>query len=479
MTWNLTRTVPYEHQRKIVEETKNAGYWGLFAEQGTGKTFITIAVATHLWQTGQIDRLLIIAPNGVHINWTRTEIPKHCVLGEDEMMCAHWQSMLKKKDMAQLNQTLLFNKFKIVSMNIEALRTKPGLELAMDFLSAGPAMMVVDESTSIKNHKSLQAKACFTLARYAKIRWILTGTPITQNPTDLFGQCWFLSPDALGIPSFTAFKAQYALEKEFIFGPRRFRKIVGFRNLEDLGIRLRRFSTRVLKDECLDLPDRTFQTEFVELTVEQRTIYDNLKTKFIAELKNGGFVSVTSALQATIRFQQIVSGFVHDTESDTFRRISSNRLQHLIDLLDRLGEKAIVWCNFVPDVTAITSALGEIDEHLFPISYFGGTPAGERIGAVETFNNNPKCRWFVCTSAASKGLTLVAARYAIYYSRGWKLEDRLQSLDRIHRIGQTRNVTYIDLVSPGTIDERIAASLIQKQDLANKVMDLREIEDLL
>jgi superfamily II DNA or RNA helicase len=214
----LTKTTSFKHQAEIIERSKDARYFGLFMEQGTGKSHVIIATFTHLFRTGKINGVLILAPNGVHDNWVRNEIPTHCALSPDEVIlaCWHGSDSTRKKRFFEYACTAdhglngpAENKLVILVANIEAVRTTAFSELLAEFIQRNKFLLVVDESTIIKNPKADQTKAVFKIAKNASYSRILTGTPITQSPLDLWAQCRVLSEDALPYPSFTAFKGMF------------------------------------------------------------------------------------------------------------------------------------------------------------------------------------------------------------------------------------------------------------------------------
>lgn len=482
MTWDLTKGVPYKHQEQIVSEYGSREFFGLFAEQGTGKTFTLLAVAEKLRREQGCQGVLILAPNGVHANWIMKEIPEHCIT--EPRITGLWSSTGGVRVRRKLNQALTapHEQFVFVSFNIEAVRSTEGYMAMLAFLKSRKVLMVVDESTVIKSHRAQQTKAALKLAPWACWRWILTGTPIEQSPLDLYTQCSFLHPEATGHRTFTSFKAEYAIEQEMVYGPRRFRKVIGFRNLEQLRAVLGRFTLRVTKEECLDLPPKTYVTEVVEMTGEQKRLYSAMKETFLMRLNGGVYSTAQNALTAMLRLQQLLSGFV-SLDDGTIRVVENNRINQLLALVDRHKDKKIViWCAFREDVKAIFHALNKnsdwYEPGAYPLTYFGEDDSESRVENVDRFQKDHKSKWLICTSAAARGITLTASCLAIYYSRNFKLGDRLQSEDRIHRIGQEKKTTFIDLVVPNTVDDRTLQRLKDKKQLADAVIDFNDIRAL-
>jgi SNF2 family DNA or RNA helicase len=365
-----------------------------------------------------------------------------------------------------------FDGLKVFVMNVEALSTPRGTKAAYFFLKENPDnIMIVDESTTIKNRKATRTKNIMMLAKNAKYKRILTGSPVTKSPMDLFSQCAFLSPDALGFNSYYSFQNRYALVQKRKMGTRAFQEIVGYRRLDELNMKLDRFSNRILKEECLDLPDKVYICRDVELTEEQKRVYKQMKKLALAELQNGGLATTASVLTQIMRLQQICCGHLQPDEGEV-QVLDSNRLRELLEITDELQGKAIIWATYTHDIQQVANALRDRFGPEAVATYYGDTKQDERQQIVDTFQDKASpLRFFVGQPrTGGYGITLTAANTVIYYSNSYDLEIRLQSEDRAHRIGQKNKVTYIDLVSPDTIDVKILEALRCKIDLAGKVL---------
>lgn len=474
---NTFKTQPMKHQTMVLEASWSREYYGLFLEQGLGKTKVILDTAAMLYQAQSIDRLLVLAPKGVHTNWVRIEIPKHLSV---ESNCLVWKTPpgVKLSERLHLMSTNpVPGRLNVLAMNTEAVRTETGFKVAMNFLKGGPGLMVVDESTSIKSHKAIQTKSCIILGGYAKYRRILTGTPIAHNPIDLYSQCKFLHKSALPVPTLTAFKAMFADEVIKNYGGRSFKQIVAFKNLNILGDWLSEFSVRVEKKDALDLPDKIYQTRFVEMSPEQSRIYKALKDDAMVQLEKGE-LTATSALTIMTKCRQIVQGFVY-TDEGQFQHIPNNRVQILLDEVSQDEGKYVIWFPFIGSLVLIHEAL----EKAFPltsVTFSGQSSNEDRYKAVTRFQNDPTCRFFLATSAGAQGLTLTAADRAIYYGNTLKMNEREQSEDRIHRIGQVNHCLYLDLVCENTVDERVTELFRAKKDVATMLTNnIRSLADLL
>jgi SNF2 family DNA or RNA helicase len=468
----ILKSQPMAHQQECLEMSWNRESFALLMEMGTGKTKIVIDTIAGLAHEKKINGALIIAPKGVYLNWSKTEIPKHMPDATDYYIHA-WSSYQTQAYRILQDQIMRPSPdaIDIFLINIEALNSEKGMAAAMRFLEAHDAITVIDESTCIKNPGADRTKRAFTLANLSKYRRIMTGTPITQSPLDLFSQFKFLDQGILEFTSFTAFRAYYAEQQLVRMGNRAFNKVVGFRNLDKLQARVAQHSYRKLKTECVDLPEKIYQVRYVELTDEQRKIYDRLKDEALIQLAEEETLTVTSALTMILRLQQITCGHMKLDNGVTID-IPNNRLPALMQTIEESQGKVIIWAHFRRDVEQIEAALrGEYGPQS-AVTYYGGTTDAGRADALERFEHDPNCRFFVGTQGTGgRGLTLVQSWTTIYYSNGYNLEHRLQSEDRNHRIGQKHNVTIIDIVCSGTIDPRIMAILKAKKNLADLVLD--------
>lgn len=470
------RTQPFAHQEHWTNKSGLEKYFALWWDMGTGKSKVIIDTAGWLYCAQEIDGVVIFSDKGAYLTW-ETEVEKHLHPDVDYRI-GHWSSQMNLQE-TRILQGLLSaqdNTLDFLLVNIESLSSDRAGQFVERFIRSHYCMMVVDESTSIKNIKSARTKEAIRLGRMCDYRRVLTGTPITQSPLDLYAQCEFLSTGLLGFRNFTAFRAHYAQMITMTMGTRSFPKIVGYRNLDQLTQSLLSFSSRILKSECLDLPEKLYEVRHVELSPEQRNAYDTLKSQALIQFDQGLLTS-TSALTTINKLQQICCGHVA-IDDRTRVDIPSNRVNVLLEILESLGDqKVIIWCAFQRDVELVYDAVCGRGDLGYAHHYYGKTTDKERAVALDDFLTDPSCHFFIGTAATGgKSLTLTVASYVIYYSNSYSLEDRLQSEDRPHRIGQTKNVTYIDLVTPGTVEERILKLLKHKQDLSHEVLDkFREI----
>jgi len=463
------KTKPYAHQLTALEKSWNKETYAYFMEMGTGKTKVLIDNMSMLYDKGKIDGALIIAPKGVIKTWYEQEIPTH-LPNHIENVTVLWQSNINKSQQEKL-ETLFITEttLHILVMNVEALSTDKGVKFAEKFLRSHRTLMAIDESTTIKTPAAKRTKNIIDLGASAKYRRIMTGSPVTKNPLDLYTQCYFLDPYLLDFASYYAFRNRYAVMKTMHVRGRSIQVVHKFQNLGELSEIVKRFSYRVLKEDCLDLPPKNWTKRHIQLSKEQQKVYDQMKKTALATL-NGKVTSTMTVITQLMRLQQITCGhFVADDGST--QEIKNNRITELMDVLDEIEGKAIIWGHWQKDIQNIVSQIEEVHGPGSVVSYYGLTPQDERQDNIRKFQDDPRCRFMVGTpSTGGYGITLTAANTVIYYSNGYDLEKRLQSEDRAHRIGQKKNVTYIDIIAEKTVDEKIQESLRKKINIASEVM---------
>ena len=463
------KTKPYAHQMTALEKSWNKETYAYFMEMGTGKTKVLIDNLAMLYDKGKVNGALIIAPKGVVGTWYTNELPTH-LPDHIENVTVLWQPNITKKQQESLDT--LFQEgegLHILIMNVEAFSTDKGKLFASKFMSCHNTLMAIDESTTIKNPSAKRTKNILALGKEAKYRRIMTGSPVTKNPLDLFSQCYFLDPFLLDFHSYYSFRNRYAEMKTMHAHGRSIQIVSKFRHLGELSESLQSFSYRVLKEDCLDLPDKIFIKRQIQLTPDQRKLYEQMKKQALAILE-GKVSSTKNSLTQLMRLQQITCGhFTDDTGS--VQPIENNRVNELMDVLEDVEGKAIIWAHYQYDINAIIKAVVAKYGPGSVVDYYGLTPKDERQGNITRFQEDPKCRFFIGTpSTGGYGITLTAANTVIYYSNGYDLEKRLQSEDRAHRMGQKKPVTYVDINAEDTVDEKIVKALRSKIDIASQVL---------
>ena len=506
------KSKPFPHQHEEFTKHGLDLVRGIFWEQGVGKTKPTIDTAGALYERGIIDALAVLAPNGVHRNWLSDEIPAHMPDRIQEKMRAHiWQSNkagTRKHDIP-FTQTLKHKGLSLLFMSYSAVMTEKGRNALKKFLIQRQALYVLDESHFIKNPSAKRTKRVLASARYAVHRRILTGTPIANNPFDLYAQLKFLDPTIwleYGISDFAEFKVYFGLwenrtAKVRKKGSEQVRTVeyphcLAYRNLDRLNTKLLSVGTRLTKESAgLDLPPKLYSKRYYDLNPEQVRMYQELKEEYITFLDKGepctvcggsGFTQPTEgcvscggrgaiysdpieadlAIVRLLRFQQIICGYIPSGDEQKLQPIGlkNPRFDVLKEICEGAGYSTIIWSRFTNDIDMITKYLGDDC-----VRYDGQVDDEQRAEAKAYFNEGKKKFFVANPQAGATGLTLVIARLMVYYANSFNLNLRLQSEDRFHRIGQKFPVSIIDIIAQGTVDVHITGALRDKQEVAAMV----------
>jgi len=465
------KTTPYEHQRNALNQSAEKTQWAYFMEMGTGKTKVTIDNMAYLFLQRKITAALIIAPKSVYTNW-ETEIEVH-MPDVIKYKIFKW-NLDKPKDYFKLEES---KDLKIFLINVEALSTKRGFEGCVKYLSKNKLNFVaLDESTTIKNRSAKRTKNILALQKLSLVRRILTGSPITKSPLDLYTQCQFLSPELLGFSSYLAFRNRYAEMTDIPVGSGRYISVPKYyKRLEELETKLKQFSTRIRKDQCLDLKPKVRQKRYIELEGESKKIYERLRTSALAIVEDST-ISFSNKLTEIIKLHQVCNGFSKDDDGQILE-LHKSKINALDEILEETDGKVIIWANYIYNIKEIISFLEKKYGKESVVSIYGAIDVQTRKKAVEKIQKDPKVRFLVGNpTTGGFGLTLTAVNTVIYFSNNYNLEVRMQSEDRAHRMGQKGTVVYIDIVAKNTLDEAIMKSLTSKGQVAAKTLgeeDLR------
>ena len=461
MAYNY-KTKPFQHQRDALTAGAKHRDYAYFMEMGTGKTKVAIDNANFMKQNNWIDWAIVIAPNSVYRNWI-SEIEKHSF---GSVVHVHKDKEVYG-DVRHPERHL-----KWFLINVEALSHKSGVDKLKSLLSRKDCrhLLILDESTTIKNRSAKRTRNICKLGKLADFRRILTGSPITKSPLDLYTQCEFLSPQLLGFDSYFTFRARYAVMQQIEMGGRQMLFPKYYTNLDELTHKLKGFSFRVKKKDCLDLPDKLYTIRKISLTPKQAEIYNRLK-KFAYAIINQDEVTFANKLTEILRLHQVTNGFVKSDDGTIQVFDDCPKLKELMEILEETEGKFIIWANYVQNIKTIIEKIKEKYGADSVVSIFGEVSTEDRQQAVSRFQNDSSCRFFVGNpSTGGYGLTLTAASYVVYFSNSYNLEVREQSEDRAHRIGQDKNVTYIDLITENTIDEFIVSALDKKLKLSAETL---------
>ena len=449
------KTQPYDHQRRAFHISRDKKSYALFMEQGTGKTKVIIDTAAYLHSNGQLDTLIIIGPNGVHANWVVNEIPKHMPEHVEYRMVAYSSNLTKKKK-SDIDEVYDYvDGLRIIAINVEGFASSKAKLVLEGFLKLGRCMLVIDESSRIKTPSAKRTK--YLIKTKAAYKRTMTGTPITKGVENLYSQFLFLDKDILGFDTYTTFKSRYC---NIIKTDNGGEMIVGYRNEDEIAKKIEGHSFRVLKSECLDLPEKIYKKMPVELSLKQRSMYDDLLDECMIEIEEG-VMTVDLAIVKLLRLQQIICGWFKPDEGKEVVPIepANSRIQALKAVLSDVEGKVIIWARFIADLRLIKKTLPN------SILYSGD------IEQANEFQDNDEVTYFIANPAsAGLGLTLTAAETSVYYSNSFDLEHRMQSEDRNHRIGTKNNVNYIDLITAGTVDVKIVQALRSKKLVSDRIL---------
>ena len=328
------KTKPFEHQRKAFYMSRDKKSFALLMEQGTGKTKVIIDNASYLYGKGEITALVVIAPNGVHRNWLKEidiHMPDWCP--RDSF---YYSSGMTKKRIEEYESVFSTeNKLKIFTFNVEAFTSPKAIYYMQKILVSNKVMLVVDESSRIKRPGAKRTKIITKFGKQVDYKRIMTGTPVTKGPEDVYSQFKFLDPQILGYDSFYSFRARYC-----IMGGFENRQIVSYQNIEELTRNIEGHSFRVLKKDCLDLPEKIYQRYYVEMTPKQKKLYDTMKKSFVAELE-GEMIEAPEAITRLLRLQQILCGWFPSEQGGQQIDDKNPRIEALKEILSDIDSKVI------------------------------------------------------------------------------------------------------------------------------------------
>lgn len=450
------KMAPMDFQLENFNRFRDQDKWAIFSEQGTGKTKVALDIISWRALKGTVTGVIILSsPRGVHAQWIEEQLPKHLWDGINPDTYI-WDG---KKTPDWIGKST--GRLQIISGNIDMLRGK-GFEILRQFAQKhrGKLLILVDESDSIKNHKSQRSVKLQKLAEVTQQRSIMTGTPIATDLTDEFSQFYFLDPDIIGHKYVTSFRAQYCRMGGF-----ENRAVVGHINIDKFKDLTAPFIFRATKAE-LDLPEKIYDSVVFDLSPSQRRMIRELRDQFFAEVNGSSTVSVKNGATALMRIQQITNGFAVD-EGDGTTFIDNPRLDALLDLRRQISGPVIIWCRFKEDIAILKKSLPS------SVTIYGADKQDERELSKAKFLSGEAQELLATPGAAGKGVDGLqkVCSDAIYYSNSYNAIDRWQSEDRIHRMGMKGSATYFDLIARGSIDRAILANLKRKKDLSNLVLD--------
>ena len=516
------KTEPYKHQKEVFDLFKDRDFHALFLEMGTGKTKVAIDIASYLYLEERITAVLLIAPNGVHYQWYSEQLPEHSPIPYYSFLwdskkygSRHYQTVLKMFE-AKNDQLKWF------CVNVEYFSTAALISIFKRYLTQHKTFLIVDESTRIKNPRAKRTKNIIELSRMAYYRTILTGSPVTNSPFDLWSMFEFLKHNFWDCNYFI-FMHRYGLfvkdmnrytgktfqrvmnEKDYADLKRRVARgesteriaaytgvsekniqyilnhpeFTGYKNIDDLKKIIAPHVFYKNKEDCLDLPPKIYEKLYVEFGVEQRKIYRDLTKLLLARYDNVE-LPVQNKVSLTLRLMQICGGFFPSPALKKPKLIGEKnvKITKLIEDLEEIGdERVIIWAHFIAEIECLIETL----QSSFPTwrieSYYGKTDKIKRRVLVKEFQNG-KIKILICNQqTASFGLNLQRSNLQYFFSNTYSLEHRLQAEDRSHRSGQKWPVVYKDIIIKDSIEERVLKVLKNKKGLLDyfKTHTLRDL----
>ena len=488
------KTEPYKHQLEGWETAKDKAFYALFWEMGLGKTKTALDIAGWKYHKHRIDALLVVTLNGVHRNWIRKEAPVHFPY---EYEGAFWNPQRVEHGMRGLINS---KKFVIATINFDSVHTKAGRAFCQRFLTQRRAMMVVDESHCMKTPSARRTRAIISLGKMAAARMIMTGTPVANSPLDVFKPFEFLSKTILRQKNFTEFKRRYAIMQDIdylqgyhardhkgrlMYEPsgapviKPVQEIVGYRDMEQIRQLIEPHSSRKTKKECLDLPPKVYRRHTYVMPDAYKKAYKQMCAQMQIELNEGRTATAKIALTKLLKLQQLTCGFVVPDDLDPFSdeirgepfSAKNPRITALLDVLQEVRGKAIIWVTYRYSIAEIEKALVKEYGRAAVVTFSGMTSDNDRDRAEDAFQDprNPVRFMIAQPQAGGTGRTFTQAKDVIYYNNSFNLIHRLQSEDRAHRIGQTETVTYTDLEADESVDGKVIDSLKKKVDIAAQI----------
>jgi len=464
---------PYKFQQTIIDRAKAFDNFALFMDTGTGKTLTAINIVRDKYKNhGRVLRTLILCPIIVMPNWKREFLLSTFIDEKHIGVASHKTPKGRAK-------TILSHR--IVIVNYDAIRTAAVFTALAKF---DPEVIICDESHRIKSRTSKTFKAICRVATTTKNKYILTGTPITNSFEDAWAQYMFLDRGATWGNNFFAFKNRYFINNNAKW------QATGAKNtfpdwclnksrLPEINEKIASTSARIKKEDCLDLPQLVVQHFDVPLSAEQQKHYKNIKDDLITWLDSQADnpLVVKNALTRVLRLNEISSGFMRLADKEIVEFKENPRLTRCMELVeDLMPHKVIIFCVFKRNYMHIRDMLKK--KRIKYVELHGEISSEQKFKNIDEFNNGDASVMIANTRSGGLGVNLQSARYSIYYTRNFNLDDFLQSQARNYRAGSKDlhdKITHYHLVSKGTIDEKIYQALKNKERMAEKIIDVRKL----
>ena len=462
----VSKTPDLPHQAEALSRIRalDKPVFALFMEPGTAKTKVAADYAGELHNEDRIQRLLVIAPKGVHRQWINQQLPQH--LGTDWYGAA-WPDVLPNR---------LASALQIFSIGYDGAKTKKGTEAINNFINTSDRfMLVLDESHYAKNPKTGRWKTVEKIANHDMciFKMLLTGTPIAKNLVDEWAQLWLLDPDIIGTRYLTTFKQEYC-----ILGGWDGKQVVKHRNLDKFKALTAPYIFRIKRSD-LGMVDDEYREWYVTLTPKQRSYIREAKEEVLLQIDSGEIISTSQIGSVLAKIQQISNGWVRDGEGNDIDIMPAKDNPRLMALQEWIGESDLeeypiaIWCRFHHDIEQIRN----LNPDAYP--YYG--PVSDKARETNKEAWLKKGGIFLGTpGSGGVGLNLQGrcARVA-YYSLSENYVDRVQSEARFSRLGKLGPIEFTDFIARGSRDYSIQRNLRNKKSLADLTLDdiRKELKD--
>lgn len=455
------KTTPYDHQREGLVETAEREFCALLMEMGTGKSKVAVDTAAFLWARGKVQVMLIVSPSGVHEKWIKKEIGAHL-----PDWVPHKAAFTNTTDLLPTLDELFdetdYDGLIVLSVNAELFAASKQLEHLKGALRGYEVIVIVDEATRFKNPNAKRWDNLRDITLNTRYLRLLTGSPVTRHVDDLYGQFKLGMENVAGERTLTGFRSRYCEQDN-----EKYNRVVGSRNIEELGCWLKQHSFIRRKADCLDLPPKTYLPRKVPLTREQRQHYEALRDELVTYIKEET-IEVEHVMARIARLATICSGFlVLPSNGELVELDCKPRIEAVRELVEESSGPTVVFCRFKPEVRRLCRLYN------WAVPYSGDESKEQRSRNLEAFQRGDIRALIGTMASGGIGLDMTAADQMIYYSHTFDAEHRWQSEDRIHRIGQTSlNVTYHEIFAPGTVDTKMLANNRKKQQVADFLFDV-------
>ena len=464
------KTTPRPYQRKALDKAWDRTSFAFYMDMGTGKTKTSLDLMFAYFADAKVDRVLIVTKFSTRRNWEQ-EIGLHAPFLYDPLVLD-----TSKPAVFHDWNTRDEGDLKFLIVGTESLAAGGAMAMAQKFVDVSTRVgMIVDEAHMIKNHSAVRSKNCVKLGRSAAYKVIMTGTPISNSPMDVFMQFEFLDPNIIGIGDFYSFRNRYA-----IMGGFEGKQVIGYQNMDELIELLTPFVYQVRKSEVLtELPPKIYQTREVILNDEQKRLYKEISKRNTAVTGDRG-ITIQTILERMLRLQEICGGVItyernptmFDNRKYEHCRIpgANSKVDEVLAIAQDSTGSIIVWCRFLEEIRMVATALREAYGEDSVVEIHGGIEENQRWENVNTKFQMGQARFLVGNAATGGvGLNMTRAETVVYYSNSFSFTDREQSEDRAHRIGQTKSVTYIDLIVEKSVDRIVYEALKNKRDVSEYV----------